>query len=87
MKNILEEVVEKRKATVQQLKSIVPIQAWEMMPLYKRKCLSLQKSLLNENGTGIIAERLLFFFQQLPVKYFSLVCLFFVALCVSTCRS
>ena len=56
MKNILEEVVEKRKATVQQLKTIVPMQAWEMMPLYDRECLSLQKNLLDKNGTGIIAE-------------------------------
>jgi indole-3-glycerol phosphate synthase len=56
MKNILEEVVEQRKATVQQLKSIVPMQAWQMMPLYNRKCISLKQHLLDENGTGIIAE-------------------------------
>ncbi len=56
MKNILEEVVAKRKATVQQLKSIVPMDTWKMMPLYHRKCISLKQSLLNEKGTGIIAE-------------------------------
>ncbi len=56
MKNILEEVVNKRKETLRQLKSIVPIQVWENMPLYKRKCFSLKQHLLNENGTGIIAE-------------------------------
>ena len=56
MKNILAEVVEKRKATVQQLKNVMPMEAWKKMPLYNRKCLSLQKSLLNETGTGIIAE-------------------------------
>ncbi|WP_460553388.1 indole-3-glycerol phosphate synthase TrpC [Ferruginibacter profundus] len=56
MKNILEEVVEQRKAAVQQLKSIVPMQAWEMMPLYQRQCISLQQNLLDANGTGIIAE-------------------------------
>jgi indole-3-glycerol phosphate synthase len=56
MKNILEQVVEQRKKTVQQLKSIVPMQAWQMMPLYNRKCISLKQHLLNENGTGIIAE-------------------------------
>jgi len=56
MKNILEQVVDKRKETVQQLKSIVPMQAWEMMPLYDRKCFSLKQHLLNDNLTGIIAE-------------------------------
>jgi indole-3-glycerol phosphate synthase len=56
MKNILEEIVAARKATVQQLKSIVPMQAWEMMPMYDRKCLSLRASLLNPKRNGIIAE-------------------------------
>ncbi len=56
MKNILDEIVEKRKQTVAQLKNIVPIEAWEMMPFYKRNCLSLQKNLLNDKLTGIIAE-------------------------------
>lgn len=56
MKNILEQIVEKRKETVAQLKSIVPIEAWEMMPFYDRACLSLKANLLNESFTGIIAE-------------------------------
>ncbi len=56
MTNILEEVVEKRKATVKELISIVPMKAWEMMPMYSRKCLSLKKYLLDEELTGIIAE-------------------------------
>lgn len=56
MKNILEEIVEKRKKTVAQSKNIIPMQAWEMMPFYKRTCLSLKKNLLNKNLTGIIAE-------------------------------
>jgi indole-3-glycerol phosphate synthase len=56
MKNILEEIVEKRKQTVAQLKNIVPIEAWKMMPFYERTCLSLRESLLNKNLTGIIAE-------------------------------
>ncbi|MGF2411272.1 MAG: indole-3-glycerol phosphate synthase TrpC [Ferruginibacter sp.] len=56
MKNILEQVVEKRKTTVQQLKAILPMQAWQMMPLYNRKCISLKQNLLDEKGTGIIAE-------------------------------
>lgn len=56
MKNILEEIITKRKATLQQLKSIVPVQAWEMLPNFERKCLSLKQSLLNEKRNGIIAE-------------------------------
>jgi indole-3-glycerol phosphate synthase len=56
MKNILQEVVDKRKATVQQLKNIVPFEAWEMMPLFDKTCLSLKNSLLDESLTGIIAE-------------------------------
>jgi indole-3-glycerol phosphate synthase len=56
MKNILEEIIAKRKATVAQLKSIVPMQAWGMMPMYNRKCLSLKESLLDDSLTGIIAE-------------------------------
>lgn len=56
MKNILQEIVDKRKETVKMLKSIIPMQAWEMLPHFSRKCLSLKKSLLDESLTGIIAE-------------------------------
>jgi indole-3-glycerol phosphate synthase len=56
MKNILEEIIGKRKKTVAQLKNILPMQAWETMPYYERTCLSLKKSLLNDKLTGIIAE-------------------------------
>ena len=56
MKNILEEIVAKRKKTVAHLKNILPVETWEMMPFYKRSCLSLKKNLLNEGLTGIIAE-------------------------------
>jgi indole-3-glycerol phosphate synthase len=56
MKNILEEIIEKRKKTVCGLKNMIPMQAWEKMPFYKRSCLSLKKNLLNKNLTGIIAE-------------------------------
>jgi indole-3-glycerol phosphate synthase len=56
MNNILQEIVDKRKETVKQLKNIIPMEAWEMMPFYDRKCLSLKKSLQNKNLTGIIAE-------------------------------
>lgn len=56
MKNILNEIIAERKKTVAQLKSIVPMQAWEMMPFYNRTCLSLKEKLLNNSLTGIIAE-------------------------------
>ena len=56
MKNILQEIVDKRKETVSMLKSIVPVEAWEMMPHFLRKCISLKKSLLEEKHSGIIAE-------------------------------
>jgi indole-3-glycerol phosphate synthase len=56
MKNILQEIVGKRKETVKMLKSIIPMQAWEMLPHFSRKCLSLKKNLLEERHTGIIAE-------------------------------
>lgn len=56
MKNILEEIIEKRKNSLSQLKNILPMQAWETMPFYRRSCLSLKKNLLNKNLTGIIAE-------------------------------
>jgi len=56
MTNILQEIVGKRKETVKMLKSIVPMQAWEMLPHFSRNCLSLKKSLLDESLTGIIAE-------------------------------
>jgi indole-3-glycerol phosphate synthase len=56
MKNFLQEIVDKRKETVKMLKSIVPIEAWEMMPHFSRDCLSLKESLLDESLAGIIAE-------------------------------
>ena len=56
MRNILQEIIDKRKETIKMLKSIVPMQAWEMMPHFSRECLSLKKSLFDESLTGIIAE-------------------------------
>ena len=54
--NLLEKIISKRKQTVNQLKSIIPVQAWEMMPLFKKEILSLKESLIFEDGWGIIAE-------------------------------
>jgi indole-3-glycerol phosphate synthase len=56
MKNILQEIIDKRKETVNVLKTIVPIHAWEIMPHFSKVCVSLKKNLLDESHTGIIAE-------------------------------
>jgi indole-3-glycerol phosphate synthase len=56
MKDILEEIVLERKKIVQQLKNILPVEAWEMMPLFEKECISLKQSLERNAGTGIIAE-------------------------------
>lgn len=56
MKDILAEIVLERKKTVQQLKNILPVEAWEMMPLFEKECISLKQSLESNDGTGIIAE-------------------------------
>ena len=56
MKDILGEIVLERKKTVQQLKNILPVEAWEMMPLFEKECISLKQSLENGEETGIIAE-------------------------------
>ncbi|MBK5272863.1 MAG: indole-3-glycerol phosphate synthase TrpC [Bacteroidia bacterium] len=56
MSDILNNIVAKRKQTVAQLKMVVPIGAWEMMPLFTKKTISLKEALANEDSTGIIAE-------------------------------
>ena len=56
MNNILNDIVAKRRQTVSQLKSIVPMGAWEMMPLFSKDCLSLKENLYNNSLTGIIGE-------------------------------
>lgn len=56
MKNILENIVHERRKLVQQLKNIVPAEAWKMMPFFKKECISLKESLANELHSGIIAE-------------------------------
>ena len=53
MNNILNEIMAKRKQTVSQLKQIVPMEAWEMMPDYSKRTISLKKILENESSTGI----------------------------------
>lgn len=56
MKNILDEIIRERRKAVDQLKANISVQALELMPFYKRHCLSLTKNLLNKDLTGIIAE-------------------------------
>jgi indole-3-glycerol phosphate synthase len=56
MSDILKEIVAKRRQTVKQLKQVVPMGAWEMMPLFSKECISLKENLLNKKSTGIIAE-------------------------------
>ncbi len=56
MNNILENIVKERKHTVKKLKEVVSAQHWEMMPLFKKECVSLKRALLNKNNNGIIAE-------------------------------
>ncbi|MBX2933953.1 MAG: indole-3-glycerol phosphate synthase TrpC [Ferruginibacter sp.] len=56
MKNILDEIIIKRKEAVTQLKQLVPVAAWEMMPAFSKKTKSLKKALQTESNTGIIAE-------------------------------
>ena len=56
MNNILNEIIAKRKQTVSQLKQIIPMEGWEMMPDYSKKTISLKKILESGNTTGIIAE-------------------------------
>lgn len=56
MKNLLEEIVIERRKTIQQLKSILPVEEWQMMPLFNKQSISLKKNLSGDIGTGIIAE-------------------------------
>lgn len=56
MSNILDNIVAKRKQTVAQMKGIIPVGAWEMMPLFSKVCEPLTESLLDTSLTGIIAE-------------------------------
>jgi len=56
MNNILDEIIAKRKQTVSQLKQIIPIEGWEMLPNFSKKTISLKKILEEGSTTGVIAE-------------------------------
>jgi indole-3-glycerol phosphate synthase len=54
--NILDKIVEQKRLEVAARKKETPIAALEKAEGFKREVLSLKKALLNEEGTGIIAE-------------------------------
>lgn len=56
MSNMLDDIVAKRRKTVEQLKDRVPVSQLETMPLFTKKNISLQQKLNSDISTGIIAE-------------------------------
>ena len=62
--NILDKIIEHKKLEVLQDRMNLPIQELQNMPAFSRPVLSLKKSLLDANSTGIIAE----FKRQSPSK-------------------
>ncbi|WP_207496790.1 indole-3-glycerol phosphate synthase TrpC [Aridibaculum aurantiacum] len=54
--NILDRIIENKKAEVAKMKELVPVSELESFPYFKSTCNSLVTSLLVESGTGIIAE-------------------------------
>jgi indole-3-glycerol phosphate synthase len=62
--NILEKIVETKKAEVARQKKVMPAEQLKKYPGYQRKCNSLKAALLKQNSSGIIAE----FKQKSPSK-------------------
>jgi indole-3-glycerol phosphate synthase len=54
--NILETIIERKKYEVGKQKSEAGVADLQGSEFFSRPCLSLEKALLDENGTGIIAE-------------------------------
>jgi indole-3-glycerol phosphate synthase len=54
--NILEAIIERKKAEVEERKAVTPIDVLQQSELYVRPRLSLKQFLLDETRTGIIAE-------------------------------
>jgi indole-3-glycerol phosphate synthase len=54
--NILDTIIESKKAEVARQKATVSVEALESSDLFKRKTFSLKQFLLDEHKTGIIAE-------------------------------
>ncbi len=62
--NILDKIIETKKAEVANQKKVVNVEKLKDYPLFNRKCISLKENLLKENVSGIIAE----FKQKSPSK-------------------
>ena len=62
--NILDKIIETKKAEVAHQKRVVNIEQLEKYPAYHRKCISLRSALLKNGASGIIAE----FKQKSPSK-------------------
>lgn len=54
--NILDKIIQDKYKEVTEKKSLIPMAAYEQMPLFADDRRSLQNSLLQEGSTGIIAE-------------------------------
>jgi indole-3-glycerol phosphate synthase len=54
--NILSRIIADKKEEVATKKRLIPVEAWEYLPHWQEKRVSLRASLLKENTTGIIAE-------------------------------
>jgi indole-3-glycerol phosphate synthase len=54
--NILDTIIANKKIEVAEKKQLVPVSELETFPYYKSTCNSLVTQLMNETGTGIIAE-------------------------------
>ena len=61
---ILDKIIAFKKKEVRKIKADVPLKKLVESPLFKRNPISLKKSLLEVNSTGIIAE----FKRQSPSK-------------------
>lgn len=62
--NILEKIVETKKAEIARQKKVVSVAQLKKFPCYQRKCNSLKTALLKSGSSGIIAE----FKQKSPSK-------------------
>lgn len=54
--NILDKIIADKKKEVELKKEIIPVEAWTLMPYFNEERVSLKKSLLEKDSTGIIAE-------------------------------
>ncbi len=64
--NILEKIIADKREEVALKKRLIPVEAWEYLPHWQEKRVSLKASLLKPNATGIIAE----FKRKSPSKGF-----------------